>query len=138
MKIRTVLIGTVILLGAWILGAADHKPAAKSRISPRTAVLAARASDNECLACHDNFDKLIESTGGYQAPSGEKGSPHRYVPHDSKKKEDIPECTHCHKAHAMDPLPKKGSLDKSKVGIQWCFEACHHEKTLESCKHCHP
>lgn len=104
-----------LLISAWALGAAE----------------------NQCLSCH-SFDKLIESTAAFVAPSGEKTSPHRYVPHDSKKDEDIPECTHCHAAHSLDPLPAHGSIDLSKAGVQWCYDACHHEKTLETCKNCHP
>ncbi|HUP04982.1 MAG TPA: hypothetical protein VMU19_13395 [Bryobacteraceae bacterium] len=96
------------------------------------------AAENECLGCHGPFDKLAADTAKYVAPSGEKVSPHRYVPHDSKKEEDIPECTNCHKAHAPDAPPAAGSVDLTKVGVQWCYDACHHEKNFTSCKQCHP
>jgi hypothetical protein len=96
------------------------------------------AAENQCLSCHRPFDKIIEASAKYVAPSGEKTSPHRYVPHDSNNEEDVPECTHCHTAHPLDPLPAKGSIDRSKVGVQWCYDACHHEKDLTSCKQCHP
>ena len=115
MRIRLFLICMSILAGAWILSAAENK----------------------CLSCHP-YDKLIAVSAGYVAPSGEKGSPHRYVPHDSKKEDDIPECTHCHTAHPLDPLPAQGAIDLSKVDVQWCYDACHHEKNLASCKKCHP
>jgi hypothetical protein len=98
---------------------------------------AAGDSKDECLGCHD-YDKIADSTKDYVAPSGEKGTPHRYVPHDSKKREDIPECTKCHKAHALDPLPTKGSLDRTKIGFAYCYDRCHHEQNLTSCKQCHP
>lgn len=104
-------------------------------------VLAAQAADKptkaECLNCHGPFDKLTADTGNYIAPSGEKISPHRFVPHDSKKDEDIPECTNCHTAHPLDPLPTHGSIDLSKVDVKWCYETCHHEKNFTSCKQCH-
>jgi len=115
MRIRSILVGIGILACAWILS----------------------AEENPCLGCHP-FDKLIEATATYVAPSGEKTSPHRYVPHDSKKDEDIPECTNCHTAHPQDPLPTHGSIDLSKVTVQWCYDVCHHEKNLTSCKQCHP
>jgi hypothetical protein len=97
----------------------------------------AAPAGNGCLDCHGPFDKLIEASAKYVAPSGEKTSPHRYVPHDSKLEKDIPECGHCHTAHPLSPLPVKGSLDLSKVSVQWCYETCHHQKDLKSCKECH-
>ncbi len=104
-------------------------------------VLAAQTAEKpartECLSCHGPFDKLTEVTGNYVAPSGEKISPHRFVPHDSKNDNDIPECANCHKAHPLDPLPTHGSIDLSKVEVKWCYETCHHEKNLTSCKQCH-
>ncbi len=95
-------------------------------------------SPKECLTCHAPYDKLIEATAKYVAPSGEKTSPHKYVPHNSKDEKEIPECTHCHAVHPVDPLPKKGSIDRSKLNVQWCYTACHHTKDLQSCKKCHP
>lgn len=95
-------------------------------------------SKETCLNCHGPFDKIIDASGSYVAPSGEKTSPHRYVPHDSKQEADIPECTNCHTVHSLDPLPVQGTVDLKKVGVQWCYEACHHEKNLTSCKECHP
>jgi predicted CXXCH cytochrome family protein len=97
-----------------------------------------RKAEDDCLQCHGPFDKLTEASANYIAPSGEKTSPHRYVPHDSKKEQDIPECSRCHTAHPLSPLPAKGSIDLSKVGVQYCYDTCHHDKSLESCKNCHP
>ncbi len=119
MRIRSSFIGIAVLFSAWFRGAQD-------RLS------------KQCLECHGSFDKIIEASAKYVAPSGEKTSPHRYVPHDSKKAEDIPECSHCHAAHPLDPLPAQGSIDLSKVSVKRCYDACHHEKNLTSCKECHP
>jgi hypothetical protein len=92
---------------------------------------------NGCLDCHGPFEKLIAASTKYVAPSGEKTSPHRYVPHDSKLEKDIPECSHCHTAHPLSPLPSKGAIDLSKLSVQWCYDTCHHQKDLKSCKECH-
>ena len=97
----------------------------------------AKRAGGDCLHCHGPFNKLIEVTANYVAPSGEKTSPHRYVPHDSKLEKDIPECSHCHTAHSLSSLPANGSMDLSKVSVEWCF-TCHHEKNFQSCKDCHP
>jgi hypothetical protein len=115
-RIRFFFIGIAILICAWILG----------------------AKDNPCLTCHGPYDKLAEATANYVAPSGEKGTPHRYVPHTSKSADEIPECTRCHTAHPVDPPPAKGSIDVSKVTVKYCYDQCHHEKNLTSCKECHP
>jgi hypothetical protein len=91
----------------------------------------------DCLNCHGPFEKLVASSDKWVAPSGEKTSPHRYVPHDSKKDEDIPECLQCHTAHAPDAPPAHGTVDLSKVKVDYCYETCHHEKNFTSCKQCH-
>jgi len=126
MSIRFFFIAVGIAAGTWVLGTAAVASAAGTK-----------PTNADCLGCHGPFDKLAETTAKYVAPSGEKGSPHRYVPHDSKKEEDIADCVHCHTAHPLDPLPTKGSIDLSKVNVQWCYESCHHEKNLTSCKQCH-
>jgi hypothetical protein len=105
-------------------------------IEAKPAAAVASAGEKNCLACHGPFDKLIAGSTNYVAPSGEKTSPHRYVPHDSKEKADIPDCLKCHTAHA--PNPAKGSIDLAKININYCYTTCHHEKTLTSCKQCHP
>jgi hypothetical protein len=115
---------------------ADSQPGSATN-APASGPVAGRA-EKDCLSCHGPFDKLIEASAKYVAPSGEKTSPHRYVPHDSKEGKDIPVCSHCHTAHPLSPLPAKGSIDLSKVSVQWCYDTCHHEKTLKSCKECHP
>jgi len=108
-----------------------------SAVAVQSSAPVAKRADNDCLHCHGPFNKLIEVTANYVAPSGEKTSPHRYVPHDSKLDKDIPECSHCHAAHQLFPPPAKGSTDLSKLNVDWCF-TCHHEKNFKSCKDCHP
>lgn len=142
MGIRLFFIGFGIAVCAWILSAQNRTSARRPGPEPRSAVLASglaeRALENECLHCHGPFAEIIEASAKYVAPSGEKTNPHRYVPHDSKQEEDIPECSHCHTAHPLDPLPAKGSIDLSKVGVKWCYDACHHEQDFTPCKQCHP
>jgi hypothetical protein len=101
------------------------------------AAAAPRASAPACLDCHGPFDKLTEKTATWKAPTGEKTSPHRYVPHDSKKAEDIPDCKGCHAAHPLDPPPASGSIKRDTLTVEWCYTTCHHEKTFEPCKKCH-
>jgi hypothetical protein len=140
MRIQLSVIG-IILACALILSARARPSARQAEFGLHSMVpasLAAKDSKNDCLGCHGPYDKIIEATANYTAPSGEKTSPHKYVPHDSKREEEIPECSECHTAHPLDPLPAPGSIDLSKVSVQWCYTACHHEKDLTSCKKCHP
>jgi len=90
---------------------------------------AAGSSKETCLGCHGPFDKLVSASSNYTMPSGEKTSPHRYVPHNSK---DIPECNQCHKPHPV-PLTSKEGLPKADP--QWCY-TCHHKGVLQ-CGTCH-
>ena len=139
--IRLTLVLTVAFFGLGSLQAADAAAGGKEQVAPTNApatVSPAKPADGGCLDCHGPFGKLIEASGKYVAPSGEKTSPHRYVPHDSKLAKDVPDCTHCHTAHSLDSLPAKGSIDKSKLNVEWCYTTCHHEKNLTSCKECHP
>jgi hypothetical protein len=138
MKFRLFIVGIGILACAWIVCANSQISAQTPKQETHSSASASVPSKSECLSCHGPFDKLVENTGKYVAPSGEKVSPHRYVPHDSKKDEDIPKCTLCHRPHSLDPLPAQGSVDLSKVNVQWCYDSCHHEKNLTSCKQCHP
>lgn len=133
---------TTMVLGSGSLTAADAPANGKGpALNPATNAPASAPtvgkSEDDCLDCHGPFDKLIAATTNYVASSGEKISPHRYVPHNSKLVKDIPDCSHCHTAHSLSSLPAKGSIDLSKVSVEWCFE-CHHEKTFQSCKDCHP
>jgi hypothetical protein len=141
MRNRILFTAAAILVCFFVFSARESTSAQNSGPAPHPASAAGPAaapSKSECLSCHGPFDKLVEVSDKYTAPSGEKISPHRYVPHDSKKEEDIPECANCHVAHPLDPLPVPGSVDLSKVNVQWCYTACHHEKNFTSCKSCHP
>jgi hypothetical protein len=80
---------------------------------------------------------MVKKVDLYEAPSGEKISPHRYVPHNSTSDDDIPECVNCHTAHPQDAPPAAGAAHAAKVNVKWCYESCHHEKNFKSCKECH-
>ena len=94
--------------------------------------LQSNAKTDQCLACHGPFEKLAKDTADYKAPSGETGTPHRYVPHDTKQ---IPECTECHKQHPV-PLEDPAKVEKTG-GVEWCYSGCHHTSDLEKCPACH-
>jgi len=103
---------------------------------PRIGGAAARPAE-ACLDCHGPFEKITEATADWKAPSGERTSPHRYVPHDAKQASDIPECRNCHAAHTVSPPPAAGSIDLKKLSVDWCYTTCHHEKNFTPCKECH-
>jgi hypothetical protein len=94
---------------------------------------ASAASKDACLNCHGPFDKLVANLD-YQAPSGEKITPHRYVPHTAKEAKAIPECSNCHEPH---PVPPAASAALPKPDVQWCHTTCHHKNTFQLCKDCH-
>lgn len=141
MRNRFVLVISGILSGVFIFTTIETRSTLDATSQSGQIVLAAQSNTgptkSECLGCHGPFDKMTKETGKYTAPSGEKISPHRFVPHDSTKDEDIPECTNCHVAHPFDPPPAHGSVDLSKVDVKWCYDSCHHEKNFTSCKQCH-
>jgi hypothetical protein len=64
-------------------------------------------------------------------------NPHRYVPHKSRLETEIPECANCHSTHSLSPLPAAGTVDRSKVTVEWCFKTCHHTRDFTPCKPCH-
>ena len=138
MQFRSLVIPLILALATGFTGckATAVSQPAQAVNKPATRPVAAQA-ENGCLGCHGPFDKLIQVSANYVAPSGEKTSPHRYVPHDSKQEKDIPDCSHCHTQHPLSPLPDKASIDLSKVNVEWCY-TCHHEKNFTSCKDCHP
>ncbi len=115
------LLFVCFLLGMGSINAGAAQPAAKPpAIAPET-----------CLSCHGPFDKLSSQTGNYETPSGEKTSPHRYVPHDSKK---IPACTLCHQPHDIPPKPGQKPV---KANVDWCYMGCHHAESFKPCCQCH-
>jgi hypothetical protein len=133
--------GFVILACAVIVVAAGQPPAQRTAPPSQKEGPADTAEEQDtrkdCLGCHGPFSKIVEATADYVAPSGEKTSPHKYIPHNSDIEDEIAECSHCHVVHPVDPPPAKGSIDLSKVTVQWCYKACHHQKNFNSCKKCH-
>lgn len=115
---------------ALMIAAATAASPEPSLTSPSTTAI----SKDLCLDCHGSFDDLAKSTAGYVAPSGEKGTPHRYVPHEKKDPSAIPGCSNCHQPH---PVPPPSLVGAPKAGVDWCFSACHHENNFKSCKECH-
>lgn len=119
--------------------AAPKKPVAAAAAKPAPAATAepkaAGSSKATCLGCHGPYEKIIAKTADYRMRSGDqeiKSNPHRYVPHDSKEANDIPECSYCHEPHPV-PLTTKEGLPKPKA--TWCY-GCHHAKVL-TCGTCH-
>jgi len=92
----------------------------------------AKVDKAKCLGCHGSFDQLAEKTAQYEAQSGEKTSPHRYIPHAAKK--DIPECTECHTPH---PLPIEDKSKVAKATVDFCYTVCHHTHNFQPCNACH-
>ena len=90
----------------------------------------------ECLSCHP-WDKVVAASATYKTPKGTVVNPHVYVPHSSKKEEDIAECVHCHAAHTLEPMPKAGEIELKAVNVNWCYDACHHKKNFLRCDKCH-
>ena len=91
-----------------------------------------KPTKTKCLACHGSFDKIAAATADYETPSGEKTTPHRYIPHAEKK--DIPECTECHTPH---PVPLEDKSKVVKANIDYCYGSCHHARNLQPCSNCH-
>jgi hypothetical protein len=85
-----------------------------------------------CLKCHGPFEKLASAPPRFIAPSGEKITPHRYVPHDLK---DIPDCVSCHQAHSANPTAAEIAA-LPKPNVKTCYE-CHHKENFTLCKACH-
>jgi hypothetical protein len=92
-------------------GAAAAAPPVTSQTSTSTTA----GSRDVCLNCHGPFDKLAATNAKYQAPSGEKISPHRYVPHSAKDVKAIPGCSNCHEPHPV-PLTAGGPHRPSPAG----------------------
>ncbi len=84
-----------------------------------------------CLACHGPFEELAARTADYHDTYDEPVNPHVYVPHD---KTTIFECSRCHEAH---PLPVTAPDEIPQADVEYCFNACHHERTWEVCSNCH-
>lgn len=87
----------------------------------------------QCLACHGPFDDVAAATAEYTAPSGEVGTPHRYIPH--AEKTEIPECVECHIPHTIPIEPDEQVVRPKK--IDYCYGGCHHAQNLQPCSACH-
>jgi len=85
-----------------------------------------------CLKCHGPFEKLASAPPSYVAASGEKITPHRYIPHEQK---DIPDCVNCHQPHSANPTAKEIAA-LPKPNVKFCFD-CHHKQNFMRCKACH-
>lgn len=118
------ILALVFGMSALMLGAATQENAPAKKADSKAAP--------KCLGCHGSFDKIAAATANYETPSGEKTSPHKYVPHEDKK--DIPECTNCHTPH---PVPLQSKESVVKPNIEWCYTSCHHAQNLRPCKDCH-
>lgn len=94
----------------------------------------AKAGTPDCLACHGPFDKLTAAPADYEAPSGEKTSPHKYIPHADKDKNAIPKCIECHRPH---PVPLEDKSVVVKATVDYCYTNCHHAQNLQACSTCH-
>jgi hypothetical protein len=86
-----------------------------------------------CLQCHGPFEKLAAGPKNFQAESGEKINPHRYVPHDAKIEKNIPGCAKCHSPH---PIPLTSRKEVPDPNIDWCY-TCHHGYEFKPCRACH-
>ena len=91
----------------------------------------AASSTDACLACHGPFDKLVAANTSYVWPNGDKQTPHRYVPHNSKT---VPDCSNCHASHRVPPSASDLAA-MGKADPKWCF-TCHHTGDLK-CGTCH-
>lgn len=118
------------------IAAAAEAPSTSSAPQPTPSTNTTAVSKDMGLDCHGPFNKLAARTSNYVAPSGEKITPHQYVPHDSKDAKAIPQCSNCHQSH---PLPPTASdlATLPKPDVQWCYATCHHKNNLTPCKNCH-
>ncbi len=93
---------------------------------------APKSSKDTCLTCHGPLETFLKKEVHYNT-DGQTINPHRFVPHDSQKPEDFPDCTNCHKPHTLPP--PKGFKD-TKVEVSICYE-CHHNYKFQACSSCH-
>ncbi|GEM_PF-2082492 len=115
----------------------SERASAEAPLAPASGFQQGGTGKNACLSCHGPFDDLAKRTAGYQAPSGETVTPHRYVPHRDAEEREIPDCANCHAAHPVPPSAADiGAMRKPTV--TWCYEKCHHTKDFTPCKACHP
>ncbi len=125
----------LVLCGAFLVLASIRGGYLAHSIKFADAANEAAKGPTACLTCHGgSFDKLASKEPSFKASSGEMINPHRFIPHNEKKVENVPDCTDCHSTH---PIPPKGKIDLSKVNVDTCFLACHHQQNFERCNTCH-
>jgi hypothetical protein len=146
MRIKLLLIGLgitgVFAVSTMLAQTTATSPATKpatasaptSQSTTTTSAPATTSAASTCLKCHP-WEKVVAGSKDWKSPLGDKVNPHYYVPHTSKKAEDIPDCLKCHTAHALPP--KDGEIDLKKMDVKWCYTACHHEKNFIKCDKCH-
>jgi len=85
--------------------------------------------DEFCFDCHvpnehTSYEEIVARTEDYTV-NDEKVNPHD--PHAGVERSDIEqtECSRCHQMH------------KESRGINYCYNACHHERNFENCNACH-
>jgi hypothetical protein len=122
-----VLILAMILSTFALAMGAQPQDAAAKKADPKE-------ETKRCLACHGPFDELVASTAGYIAPSEEKITPHKYVPHDDPTEANINNCTNCHTPH---PVPLESKESVVKPNVDWCYTNCHHAYNFSPCSQCH-
>ena len=99
---------------------------------PTSATKEDESATAACLKCHGPFDKLASAPPSFITASGEKITPHRYVPHDLK---DIPDCVNCHQTHSANPTASE-IVALPKPNVKFYFD-CHHKENFMRCKACH-
>jgi hypothetical protein len=122
---------SVIVISALMFGGYISFPAIS--VSQESKPVEGKTDKDKCLACHGPYDKLIQNSVKFKTPEGETVMTHQYVPH--KEKKDIPECSECHKPHAI-PLEDKSSVIKP-TEVKWCYTKCHHQNNFQLCESCH-
>lgn len=90
--------------------------------------------DEFCLrdGCHTR-EEIVAGAADYVAPDGTKVNPHeqtidpaitgRNNPHNSS--DTTIACSTCHTSH------------RNSTEIKYCYDACHHTNTFETCSDCH-
>ena len=122
----------IVLFFASFIAAVPFASSAE-KSPPKPDASASPGEKSECLQCHDVFEKLAAGPQKFTAESGEKINPHMYVPHEAKIPKNIPQCTRCHRPHAI-PLTSKETIPQPT--IDWCY-SCHHAFEFKPCGACH-
>jgi hypothetical protein len=122
------LILTVVILGVFLVSTIKIAEAA-----PKTDKTKTEIKPVACITCH-SFEALNARKASFKAERDEMVNPHLYIPHNEKKPENVQDCINCHTQH---PIPLKEKVDLSKVNVDSCYLACHHQQNFEPCNKCH-